>query len=76
LALWKKKADRHAPARPKLEVIHAPSDRGPDGGGGGAAGAARYVNTPVDPPGKTVRQIILGNIFTYSISFSSSSPPA
>ncbi len=65
MALWKKKADRHAPARPKLEVIHAPSDRGLTAAEAAQREQLGYVNTPVDPPGKTVRQIILGNIFTY-----------
>ena len=51
--------------RQAVRVFLADTEHGLSSEQAAERAAAGYANTPVTPPGKTVRQIILSNIFTY-----------
>jgi len=51
--------------RPSVRVFLADAGHGLSAEQAAERAAAGYANTPVTPPGKNVRQIVLGNIFTY-----------
>ena len=66
LALLEKlKKKEIADERPALDVICAAPEQGLTAAQAEERTRLGYANTPVSPPGKTVRQIILGNVFTY-----------
>lgn len=54
-----------ASLKPPLEVYRAAEGQGLTTEQVDARAALGYINRPVDPPSKTVGQIVLGNIFTY-----------
>ena len=61
----RKKEERQAQTRPPLDVIEAPPERGLTAAEVERRRELGYANTPVDPPGKTVKQIIFSNVFTF-----------
>lgn len=63
IRFWKKKET--APDRPEIAPAFAAPEQGLTAAQAAERAEAGYANTPVSPPGKTVKQIILGNIFTY-----------
>lgn len=65
MSLLQRKKQETQPRLPELEVVHADRSQGLTGAQVEQRIRLGYVNTPVDPPGKTVKQIILGNVFTY-----------
>ena len=54
-----------ASLKPPLEVYRAAEGQGLSTEQVEARASLGYINQPVDPPSKTVSQIVLGNIFTY-----------
>jgi cation-transporting ATPase E len=65
LKFLRKKEERQAQTRPPLDVIEAPPERGLTAADVERRRELGYANTPVDPPGKTVKQIIFSNVFTF-----------
>ena len=66
LPLKKEKKRKHdGPDLPPLEVVRADPSQGLTAAQVEQRTRLGYVNTPVDPPGKTVKQIIFSNVFTY-----------
>ncbi len=63
IKFWKKKET--APQRPEIAVAFTDPEQGLSAAQAAERAEAGYANTPVAPPGKTVKQIILSNIFTY-----------
>ena len=63
IQLGKKKTE--ASLKPPLEVFRADERQGLTSEQVQARARLGYINLPVDPPSKTVGQIVLGNIFTY-----------
>ena len=68
--LIEKIKDRRAPApetpeRRDVPVAHPDPQQGLTSAQVRERADAGWTNTPVDPPGKTVKQIVLSNIFTY-----------
>ncbi len=63
--LKKKIEEPELPARRPLEVVETTPEYGLTGAQVRARVNAGWVNTPVDPPSKTTKQIILDNTFTY-----------
>lgn len=65
----KKRAEKtiqnEQPKRREVPVIKADPAVGLTEPEAGERAAAGWSNAPIDPPGKTVRQIVLSNIFTY-----------
>jgi len=61
--LRKKQKEEHQ--LPPLAVVYAQPDVGLTSAQVAERTELGYVNTPVEPPGKTVKQIILSNVFTY-----------
>ena len=64
LSFLKKKKDA-APSLPPLAVRKAEPQTGLTAAEAAERVRLGYANTPVDPPGKTVKQIIFSNVFTY-----------
>ena len=60
----KQKNSVSAAPRRKLPVISAPPEQGLTAAQAAERVAAGYANLPVEPPSKTVKEIILSNIFT------------
>ena len=60
--LGKKKTE--APLKPPVEVFRAGEDSGLNDEQVQARARLGYINLPVDPPSKTVGQIVLRNVFT------------
>lgn len=54
-----------SPQKIEIERIHASADRGLTTEEVKLRFAAGYANTPVEPPTKTTKQIVLSNLFTY-----------
>ena len=54
-----------APVLPQLEVVRADPSEGLNAAQVEQRVRLGFVNAPVDPPGKTVKQIIASNVFTY-----------
>ena len=63
--LKKKVVEQELPPRQNIEIINADPDYGLTQEQVQIRARAGWLNTPVDPPGKTVKQIILDNTFTY-----------
>ena len=61
----KQKNSVSAAPRRKLPVISAPPEQGLTAAQAAERVAAGYANLPVEPPSKTVKEIILSNIFTW-----------
>ena len=59
------KKKNEASLKPPLDVFRAAEEQGLTTEQAEARAALGYINRPVDPPSKTVSQIVLGNIFTY-----------
>ena len=65
MALLQRKKKETEMKLPELAVVCADIEQGLSGAQVEQRTRLGYVNTPVDPPGKTVKQIILSNVFTY-----------
>lgn len=63
--LKKKKVEPELPARKPVPVINADPQQGLSAAQVRERLDGGWANTPVDPPGKTVKQIIMDNTFTY-----------
>ena len=68
--LIEKIKDKRAPApetpeRRDVPIAHPDPQQGLTGAQVRERADAGWTNVPVDPPGKTVKQIVLSNIFTY-----------
>ena len=68
--LIEKIKDKRAPApetpeRRDVPIVHPDPQQGLTGAQVRERTDAGWTNAPVDPPGKTVKQIVLSNIFTY-----------
>ena len=61
----KRAPEPEAPARRDIPVVHPASEQGLTSAQVRERTDAGWTNAPVDPPGKTVKQIVLSNIFTY-----------
>ena len=60
-----RKKEQRQPERRAVPVINASPATGLTEAQAAERMAAGWANTPVDPPGKTVKQIVLSNVFTY-----------
>ena len=65
MAFELRKRKKEMPERPDIPVAFADETRGLSAEEAEQRRAAGYVNTPVEPPSKTVGQIVLTNVFTY-----------
>jgi len=65
ISLLKRKKPGKASVVPPPDVIKAEPWQGLTSAQAEERVRLGYANTPVTPPGKTVKQIILGNVFTY-----------
>lgn len=65
MALLQRKKKETEARLPELAVVRADIAQGLTAAQVEQRERLGYVNTPVDPPGKTVKQIILSNVFTY-----------
>ena len=63
--LKKKIEEPELPARRPVEVVESTPEFGLTASQVRAREMAGWVNTPVDPPSKTTKQIVLDNTFTY-----------
>ena len=63
--LKRKPKEPETPARRPVEVVYADPDTGLTSEQVSQRAAAGWANLPVEPIGKTTRQIVLDNIFTY-----------
>ena len=63
--LLKQKENDRVESRTPVEVIRADAGTGLSSEQAALRARLGYANTPPDPPGKTVKQIVLGNVFTY-----------
>lgn len=61
----KKRNQEVTPKRPHLDIIHADPMSGLTSEEVSERVGLGYANTPVDPPTKTVKQIVLSNLLTY-----------
>ena len=61
----KRAPEPETPARHDIPVVHPAPEQGLTSAQVRERTDAGWTNAPVDPPGKTVKQIVLSNIFTY-----------
>ena len=61
----KRAPEPETPARRDIPVVHPAPEQGLTSAQVRERTDAGWTNAPVDPPGKTVKQIVLSNIFTY-----------
>ena len=61
----KRASEPETPERRDIPVIHPAPEQGLTSAQVRERTDAGWTNAPVDPPGKTVKQIVLSNIFTY-----------
>ena len=63
--LLKQKEKNRAESRTPVEVIRAEADKGLTSAQAERRAELGYANTPPDPPGKTAKQIVISNVFTF-----------
>ena len=63
--LKKKIEEPEQPRRRAVPVYEADPQQGLSSAQASERADAGWKNTPVDPPGKTVKQIVYDNVFTY-----------
>ncbi len=61
----KRAPEPETPERRDVPIVHPDPQQGLTGAQVRERTDAGWTNAPVDPPGKTVKQIVLSNIFTY-----------
>ena len=61
----KRAPEPETPERRDVPIVHPDPQQGLTSAQVRERADAGWTNAPVDPPGKTVKQIVLSNIFTY-----------